>query len=309
MKRLVPSLTSLQAFEAAARHLNFTRAAEDLDLTQSGMSRQIRTLENFLGINLFERNGPRLVLTEIGEIYAKDIAFLLDKLEEVSVDAVRGRRAHTGLLIGAAPTLGATWLAPRLVGFVDRYPEAIVEVILAPDAIDFEESIADLAVVRSAGPISGARTYNLFEEEIVVVASPKLISRGTQLRPIDFARFRLLQNASRPRFWLQWLNAMQIEYSGFIQGPRFADSGMAIKAAISGLGIAVAPKIFIEEEIARGVLHTPFGPPTASGEDYVLVYPERKSNKGLVRPFRDWILRETRHMRHRKASSQGSAGA
>lgn len=297
MRRFLPSFSGLYAFEAATRHMNFTRAAEDLGMTQSGVSRQIKNVEDYLGISLFERSGSRLVLTDSGRVYAQEVAAALDKLEEASIDVVRGHKADTGLLVGALPTIASRWLAPRLDSYTAQYPDGQIEITPTTSDVDFETSPIDVAVLRGDGPWSNARSYELFSEEIVVVASPSLVPLGESRDPMTFASYRLLQNAARPSGWLQWLRSAGLDYQGTIHGPRFAYTSMLINAAVSGLGLAVAPIPLIERELESGALHMPFGPPVRSGDSYYVVYPERKAHFESVKNFRDWLLRETRSRR------------
>lgn len=303
MRRYLPSLSALHAFEAAARYMNFTRAAEDLGLTQSGIEvRQIRNLEEFLGVSLFHRSGPRLVLTEIGANYYRELALTLDKLQEISIDAVRGRTIDSSLMIGTHPAMGTRWLPPRLDRFIRANPEAPVEVMLATPDVDFETTRLDVAILRGVGTWQHARSVELIAEEIAVIASPRLIQAGAQLRPTDFALFPMLQNASRPSMWLNWLRLSGLDYRGRISGTRFAHNDMIINAALHGAGIAVVPICYVEGELERGELHLPFGQPILSGDSYYAVYPERKAHHPSVVAFRDWIIRETKNYRKAKAA-------
>lgn len=294
MRRYLPSLAALHAFEAAARFMNFTRAAEDVGLTQSGISRQIKNLEDFLGVTLFHRAGPRLILTEVGAVYFRNLSLVLDKLQEISIDAVRGRSVDSSLMIGAHNAFTTRWLIERLNPFILTYPDIPIEIMPADPSTEFETTRLDMAILRGGGSWHHARAVELFAEELVIIASPALIPLGQKLEARDFSRFPLLQNASRPSLWLHWLRTVELAYSGRIHGTRFAHNDMLIKAAIHGLGIAVVPACFVEGELARGDLHTPFGAPIRSGDSYFAVYPERKAGLPSVILFRDWLIRQTR---------------
>ena len=209
MRRYLPSLSALHAFEAAARYMNFTRAADDLGLTQSGISRQIRNLEEFLGATLFHRSGPRLVLTETGANYYRNLALTLDRLEEISIDAVRGRSVDSSLIIGTHPTLASRWLPERLGSFIGSYPDIPLEIMPAMPSTDFETTRLDVAILRGAGTWLHGRSIELFPELLAVVASPALIPPGSKLDPLQFAEFPLLQNAGRPSLWLNWLRTRE----------------------------------------------------------------------------------------------------
>lgn len=302
MRRYLPSLSALHAFEAAARYMNFTRAADDLGLTQSGISRQIRNLEEFLGVTLFHRAGPRLVLTEVGATYFREVALALDKLQEISIDAVRGRSADSSLMIGTHHSLASRWLPERLGSFIAAHPDIPLEIIPAVSATDFETTRLDIAVLRGTGSWTHARAIELFVEQLAVVASPRLIPSSQKLAPLDFSNFPMLQNASRPNLWLHWLRTTELAYNGQIQGTRFAHNDMLINAAIHGIGIAVVPTCFIEGELARGELHMPFGDPIQSGDSYFAVYPERKAALSSTILFRDWLVRQTREYRSAERS-------
>jgi DNA-binding transcriptional LysR family regulator len=297
MRRFLPSLSALQAFEAAARYMSFTKAADELAITQSGISRHINNLEQYLGVRLFERSGSRLVLTDAGGNYFQEIAQIVNKLEEVSIDAVRGRKADASLMIGANPSLATRWLAPRLSRFVDRNPGMPIEIAPVGSELDFDQSRIDIAILRGVGSWPNARASLLFAERLAVVASPKLIPATAKLNRLDFSEIPTLQNASRPSLWLSWLRTTKLSHSGVIQGIRFANSDMLISAALSGLGLAVVPSHCVEPELARGELHLPFGKPVESSEGYWVVYSERKTQRESVILFRDWLLSETRKYR------------
>ncbi|MBB3610058.1 LysR substrate-binding domain-containing protein [Rhizobium sp. BK602] len=293
MRRFLPSLSALQAFEAAARHRSFTKAGEELAMTQSGISRQVQNLETLLGIRLFERVGSRLTLTSIGSKYFLEITQSLDRLEEVSIDAVRGRKVDTSLMVGAPPTLETRWLIPRLGRFLTDHPEIPIEVTTIGGEVDFETDRIDIAIMRGFGTWPDARANLLFDEELVVVASPSVVAPEANHDPLDFARYPILQNASRPSLWLLWLRASKLSYSGQIQGARFNSSELLIQAAVNGIGLAVVPPQFVKREIERGELHTPFGPPVRSGEAYWIVQSERETQSENAAAFRNWFLRET----------------
>jgi LysR family glycine cleavage system transcriptional activator len=297
MRRFLPSLSALQAFEAAARYMSFTKAADELAITQSGISRQINNLERHLGVRLFERSGSRLVLTDSGTDYFQEVAHILNKLEEVSIDTVRGRKADASLMIGSLPGLAARWLTPRFGGFVERNLGMPIEIVPVSPEFDLDSSRIDIAIMRGVGSWPNARASLLFPEKLVVVASPKLVPTTTKLDWLDFSQIPTLQNASRPSLWLSWLRTTKLGHSGVIQGIRFANSDMLISAALSGLGLAVVPVHYVGQELARGELHLPFGNPVQSSEGYWVVYPERKAQRRSVILFRDWLLAETRNHR------------
>ncbi len=299
MRRFLPSLSALQAFDSAARHLSFTRAAEDLMLTQSGVSRQISNLETYLGVRLFERIGSRLVLTDAGAAYAADVRQTLDRLEEVSIDAVRGRKADKSLMLGAHPTFALRWLIPRLRAFGRAFPGLPVEVMTMPQGATPADAETDLCILRGVGSWQAARVRPLMPERLAVVAAPALVdSLGPLPEELDFRRLPTLQNASRPSLWLQWLRASGRRYEGAIQGNRMPQTEMLIRAAVEGLGLAVVPDIYIEDELRQGRLMLPFGPPVPSGEGYWTAIPETRAHRPNLVAVRDWLLRSADGPRH-----------
>lgn len=289
MRRFLPSLSALQAFDAAARHMSFTRAAEDLHLTQSGISRQINTLETYLGIRLFQRVGSRLVLTEIGRSYAEEVQNALDGLEEISIDAVRGRKLNAALRVGAEASLAGRWLLPRLSGFCEAHPELPLELVESDLTDNLAENGLDAAILRGRGNWSGARVVELFAETLVVVAAPRLAATLDLSGPMNFATMPTLQNASRPSLWLSWLRLTKREHNGSIQGLRLAQTGLVIRAAEAGLGLALVPRALVEAELGGGSLVECFGPEVASGESYWLLVPDEKAELPHMRLLREWM--------------------
>jgi len=288
LRRFIPALTDLQAFEAAARHLSFTRAAEELGVTQSAVSRNIGKLEDYLGVALFDRAGPKLVLTELGATYYADMHQLLGRMEEASIDVVRGRRADSALRIGTTPTMATRWLVPRLGDFFARHPEIPVELRMVGDREDFESGELDAAVLRGTGQWRGARAIELFPETLSVVCVPQLANLVEDAGRVDFTRQPTLQNVSRPSLWLTWLRLSGIAGSGKIQGNRFANSDMIISAALGGQGFAVLPRHYVTAELAGGRLVEPYPGGTRSGESFWLVVPERKWKTPQVAALRLW---------------------
>ncbi len=260
-------------------------------LTQSGISRQIGNLETYLGVRLFERVGSRLVLTDAGRSYAADIEQTLDRLEEVSIDAVRGRRANAALMIGTQASFGARWLLPRIGDFMAAHPEIPVEVVEIDTETDLAAAGVDVALLRGLGSWPNARTIELFEERLAVFGAPDLLSGIDTSGDIDFATMPTLQNAHRASLWLSWLRASGRTFNGAIQGLRLPHSEMAIRAAVEGLGLAVLPTHLVAREVAAGQLVQCFGEPVRCGESYWLVIPEERVNRINVGHFRSWLRR------------------
>ncbi|MGH2341273.1 LysR substrate-binding domain-containing protein [Segnochrobactraceae bacterium EtOH-i3] len=309
MRRFLPSLSALVAFEAAARHVSFTRAAEDLAITQSGISRQVSNLEAFLGVKLFERIGSRLILTDAGSAFLREVSGSLDRIEQAAIDTVRGRTLEDALVVCTHPTLASRWLAPRLEDFLRGHPDGVVDVVTATDDIDFDATRIDVAILRGSGSWSHALAFELFPEELVVVAAPRLLPPGPTRDHLDFAAVPTLQNASRPDLWLTWLWASGVSHSGAIRGVRLPQSEMLISAAVAGLGLAVVPAPYVEAELARGDLWLPFGGPVATRDSYWIVHSERRTTVESAMQFRAWLQRQARQRPRPAGDAPGPAAA
>lgn len=297
MRRFLPTLTALHAFDAAVRYLSFSRAAEDLGVTPSGISRQVRNLEEFLGLTLFERAGPRVVLTEAGRTYYEQISHLLDRVEEVSIDAVRGRTTKGLLRIALPPTIGLRWGSQELSRFHRAHPDLLFEVSTCANSADPTVLDVDAAVLRGAGNWAGCRVDPIIAENLIVVGAPSRLPAEGFLSQADLAGQVLLQNASRPSLWLHWLRSAQVDYRGVIAGPRFDLTESIIQAAIAGMGLAVLPDLHVRSEIAAGRLRQAFAQSCSSGESYYLCIPEARQSRQSVQILRHWVLTELRRQR------------
>lgn len=292
MRRFLPSLSALHAFDASVRHLSFTRAAEDLGITQSGISRQIKNLEDFLGLILFERAGPKLVLTADGSAYYEEISRLLGRLEEVSIDAVRGRTAQSMLKFGLPPTLMRRWGAGVLSAFAKAHREAWFEVYTCAHDLDFATSDLDIAFLRGTGNWRGARSQMLFQERLIVVGAPSIVPHHGLEDETVLLDYPLLQNSGRPSLWLHWLRGAGVHHKRRIFGPRLPTIDMIIECAIDGMGLAIVPEMNVSHELSSGRLCRVFERSQASGEAIYACYPLPKISSPDVRRFREWFTVE-----------------
>lgn len=299
MRRLLPSTAALASFEAAAQHLNFTRAGEAMGLTQSGISRQISTLEQQLGTTLFERVGPKLKLTDAGRSYAEEVSRILSDLETASIDVVRGSKERHLLRIAVQNSLASTWLAPRLPEFVRRHPQdSLFQIQPVQEERHEKSDLADISVLRGRGAWREAYSHPLIDEMVAVVAAPSLTT--DIIDPARVTAFPMLQAAHRHDSWLRWLDAKGAAHSGQLQGPRFTQTTALIEAAVAGLGLAVLPLVMIEPQLTDGRLNLVAGDPVPSGFGYYVVVPQVNAHRPEVQRFRDWIIRETRSYRNRR---------
>jgi DNA-binding transcriptional LysR family regulator len=292
MRRILPSLGALQCFDAAARELSFTRAAEELNVTQSAVSRQIRLLEEFLGRALFHRIKQRLVLTEAGEAYARDIRDVLDKAEAATLALMAYSGTSGALNLAILPTFGSRWLVPRLGSFTTRYPEIQLNLLTRLKPFDFAKEEIDVAIHFGDTSWPGVEYHWLMGEETVPVCAPSLLENHVLTGPADLAGFTLLQQTTRPQAWLDWFEAVGVQAQNTGKGPRFEQFYMVIQAALAGLGMAVLPLFLVQEELASGRLVVAINHPVKSRNAYYLVHPKSKHDAYPIQVFRDWILGE-----------------
>ena len=311
MSARLPPLNALRAFEVAARHLSFKLAAEELSVTPTAISHQIRGLEDDLGVPLFRRLTRALELTPEGEA-------MLPKLREAmiaiaaSVEAVRALRPVSRLSVVAPPSFASRWLVPRLHRFSRLQPDVELHVASATKAIDTSDAGApgveppqrgegvQLWIRFGSGRYPGYRTDWLFEPEYTPVCSPQLLRAKIPLRePSDLQRHNLIHDDTVPDArerptWVQWLEAAHVGAIRPEAGLHFSDSGLAIAAALDGLGVALLSKPLVAAEVAAGRLVVPFDISVRRRFAYYVVTPEAVAGLAPVAAFRAWLLDEVR---------------
>ncbi|MCI9864339.1 LysR family transcriptional regulator [Rhizobium skierniewicense] len=291
-RRLVPDIVTLQAFECAARHGNFTRAAEELNLTQSAVSRQISDLEAQTGMLLFERIRRRVVLSDAGRKFLPDVQRLLHQSEQLMVRAVTSGASNASLSIATLPTFGSRWLTPRLHKFLSTRPDTVLTVASRSQPFDFDEEGFDIAI-HYGQPVwaHGTCTF-LCNEVIVPVASPALLaSRPVETRA-DMLDGPLLHVSTRPKLWTEWFEMDGLATDSAYRGSRFDQFSMLIEAAISGLGFALLPRYLIEAELNSGLLQVVFDVPLQTENSYYIALPEGRQDNVLARAFQNWLLEQ-----------------
>jgi LysR family glycine cleavage system transcriptional activator len=302
----LPSLAALRTFEAAARHLSFTKAGTELHLTQSAVSRQIRVMEDYLGLKLFERIKQRLLLTEAGRSYVGDVRTALDQMQAATLNLL----AHQGqggiLHFATPPAFGMKWLIPRLGAFSRAHPDVLVNLVTRTKPFDFESERLDAAIHYGDDDWPGVISHRLIGEDIVLVCAPAYAGRRRLREPRDLGQHVLLQHARRPHAWREWLDAQQVHAVNAAAGPRFEHMYMIMQAAAAGLGVALLPRLLVSDEVAAGRLTIPLAASFMSRESYCLVYPEAKRHDPKVDAFRSWILREAENARLAAAPSEAS---
>lgn len=292
MRRRIPSTAALLAFEAAARHLSFTKAGEELALTQSAICRQIAGLEAFLGVALFRRTRRGVLLTEAGERYGWQISGRLDAVERDTLELMAGRGMGGTLELGVVPSFATRWLVPRLVRFHAEHPDITVNLSVRTRPFLFDDSGLDAAITAAIAPWPGTEADRLMAETSIAVASPALLGSAAPLAPAAIAALPLLQQSTRPYAWRHWFAACGVGHAGDLAGPRYELFSMLAEAAICGGGVALIPPLLIEDELASGRLVRAAEPQLDDGRAYWLVWPEGSGGGGVIRVFRQWLAAE-----------------
>ncbi|NIY75516.1 transcriptional regulator GcvA [Thalassospira sp. HF15] len=290
MARRIPSLKALSCFEQTARFGSASRAAEELYLTQSAVSRQIQGLETWLGCKLFAREKQRLVLTPEGESYMQSIRPALDQLESATLTLLSGGSESGVLTVAAPPTFGSRCLIPLLPEFRSKFPEIAINFISRIGMPDFDREQIDIAVLFGEGQWSELDAHILHDEEMVPICSPQLVADlGRAPKAEDLRNFPLLHIATRPRGWADWLAASDLSDIDGENGPKFEHFTMAMQAAAAGLGVALLPTFAIEDELATGRIIAPFGHPKASPFHYYACCPKSRARLPKIRAFMNWL--------------------
>jgi len=292
MRRTIPSTMALICFEAAARYQNFTQAAQDVNLTQSAVSRQINLLEELLGQQLFERIRQRVKLTDAGQHYLLQIQPLLETLEIATIRMPEFQTMRGGINIGTYPTLGSRWLLKYLMNFSTEFPNINTNTITYLDNKQFDHNMIDIGIVQGDPPWPGCQHDYLMSEELAAVISPKLLDNQA-ISENTLSSYRLLQHTTRPQSWDIWCQSSNVKRPNSQNALYFSQFEMIIEATVSGHGITILPVILIERELAdqRLVLaHPHIAKPESA---YYLISPSVKANTKKVQTFRNWLLSQT----------------
>ncbi|TYC64461.1 LysR family transcriptional regulator [Rhodobacterales bacterium] len=296
-RAFVPPADTLIAFECAARHLSFTRAAEELHLTQGAVSKQVRHLEDRLGVELFRRVRQRIVLTDAGRLYLHDIRGALEQMFAATRQVMSYAGSADVLNLAVLPTFGTRWLAPRLASFARRYPDAGLNLSVRLQPFDFNEEPFDGAIHHGDPVWAGAIAERLFDEDVIAVSSRAFRDRHDIRVPADLARVPRLQLATRPLAWRQWFDLAGVETDSAFQGARFEQFVMISEAAIHHAGAALIPRFFVEAELSAGRLVSLFDLSLQQTSAYYFVYPENRTMRPVVAAFRQWLMDEARTAR------------
>jgi LysR family glycine cleavage system transcriptional activator len=296
MAQRLPPLNALRAFEVASRVGSFTLAARELSVSQGAVSRHVARLEDFLGVQLFERGHREVKLTALGQAYAEDIRQVFVRIQQTTgrIQAHGGvRKAMRQLRVALFPSIASRWLMPRLARFRAAHPD--VELVLTTTSAppDLEEGAVDIINIRGDPGRATVEYRPLFDITIQPVCIRALMEAPPGLtKPSDLSRYVLLQSMNRLSDWAIWLAeagapAVQPEHS-----VKFEHSALAYEAAIDGLGVAIAQTAFVQDELADGRLVAPFPLAVRTGENYGLAWLHAKAADPAVRAFSDWMCAE-----------------
>ncbi len=292
MRRTIPATHTLLCFESAARHESYTRAAQELALTQSAVSRQIAALEAFLGQTLFQRTRHGVALTERGASYAKQVRQRLHSLERDTLEAMSGMDEGRAITLAAVPTFATRWLIPRLPALAALHPDIVVHIETRTRPFLFADTGFDAALFAGSpeqvANWAGTRCIHLLDEVLVPVGAPSLLRSRRALAPQDLADLPLLQQSTRPLAWQHWFDAAGVTAPLALAGPRYELFSMTAAAA-NGMGFALVPCLLVDAELASGTLVVAC-PRLLHGErSYYLVLPERAQATQALDHFCHWL--------------------
>lgn len=310
MRRKIPSIEALTAFEAAARHESFTRSADELALTQSAVGRQVAGLEEYLGVALFNRVKKRVSLTAVGQLYAKQVRENLERLERDTLAAMAHRDAGGIVELAVIPTFATRWLIPRLPQFYAQHQHITLNLTTRAEPFLFTDTSFDAAIHFGDPVWPGAVAEYLFGEEMTPVCSPRLLNGRQVLQPRELTHFTLLHQSARPDAWRQWLAQAGLHDADCMKGQRYELFSMLVEAARAGLGVALVPRFFVLHELEVGELTVPCALSLRNDKGYYLVYPESGQNSPLLKAFEVWLLGVARqYLATTAAVEAGPAGA
>lgn len=298
MRRKIPSTSMLEAFDSAARHLSFTRAADELAFTESAISRKIALLEEYLGVKLFTRVKKRLQLTDAGKSYSLMVQKNLDQLEIDTTLTMAHDAGRIPLELAVLPTFALKWLIPRLHEFNAQHPDVTINVTAREEAFRFSEAPFDAAIHFDHPVWANATSTYLFTEELIPVCSPQLIGGKRCRQPSDLFEYALLHKSGRPEAWSRWFELAGCADVRALKGARYNMYAMLIEAARRGAGIALVPRTYVMDDIDAGQLTVPWEMLVPGAKDYYFIVPEQKQAAQAVQLFLTWLLKVASQYRH-----------
>ncbi len=300
MVRKLPPLNALRAFESAARHLSFTRAAEELYVTQAAVSHQVKALEEHLGLKLFKRLNRALMLTDEGQAYFPEVRDALDQLSHAT-DSLLKSDTNGVLTVSVMPSMASLWLVPRLQNFTHQYPDIDVRIAAEDRLTDFARDDVDCAIRYGLGGWPSLYEKKFMQEEVFPVCAPHYLEKHPSLLTTpDALRHHTLihdyaihSEAEAHLSWQYWLKAAGIEGVDHTRGPKFSHTYMVVQACMVGEGVALGRSALIQSELDSGRLVRLFDFSISADIAYHFVCPKDAIERYKIRSFRDWLLSES----------------
>ncbi|WP_424945623.1 LysR family transcriptional regulator [Candidatus Spongiihabitans sp.] len=310
MRRRLPPLNAIVAFESAARHKSFKKAGDELCVTSSAISHQVRSLEDWLGFNLFERSTRVIELTDFGIRYVLALSSLLDQLEKFSNNEIVRGKNKTIITIQTTDSFASRWLIPRLSEFESLHPDIVIKII----TYDFRDSLrcseADLGILFMADKKHNAKTHNvkkynqtenndnmrlLFAEQIFPVCSPEIIQNMTSIGVADLSNFTLIHDDNVGVSWQDWISTATEKHFDATNmktknGPHYNHAHLALKSAELGNGFTLASNVLTSDALEKGLLVAPFQDKIVTGCGYYLTQSQNPKVRNYCRPFSKWIV-------------------
>ncbi|HVZ02080.1 MAG TPA: transcriptional regulator GcvA [Dongiaceae bacterium] len=293
-KRRLPPLNALRAFESAARNQSMTRAADELCVTHSAISRHVTKLEAYLGAALFERGHQQVILTRQGAAYAARLQFLFDQIQDATAEHFYADADKTLLRIGVLSTFAMRFLIPRLAHFKKLYPGLTLRVESARDPISPADDDIDVAIWCGSGDWPGLVSEHLCRVDLLPVGCTSLLDGADIRQADDLEPFLLLHAAGRYDDWQNWLKANGATKVDGYKGLRLEYSGLAYQGAIDGLGLAMAQTVLVQDDLAKKQLIPVFKRAMKTPRSYYLVHTDTKRQQPTIARFIDWLKSEVR---------------
>lgn len=290
-RKLIPSTSMLLAFEASARNGSFTAAAQELNLTQGAISRQVQALEKQLGALLFKRIKKTIGLNEAGEIYAKEISTALKLIRNASLNAMSDTQGKS-LNLAILPTFGMRWLLPRFADFLKKNPQITVNFTSKLSQFDFNTENLHAAIHFGLDNWPNCKSIFLMDEDAVPVAAPSLVGNQIINSPGDLTSLPLLHLETRPTSWANWFKQNNLTPQAD-KGMTLEQFAMVSQAAVAGLGVAMLPQFLIQPELERGELEILLNSPLKNEAGYYLVIPNETTTYSPVVALKKWLIEQT----------------
>lgn len=292
MTRKIPPLNALRAFESVSRLVSFTKAADELCVTQGAVSRQIANLESWLGLKLFSRGRHTIELTASGQTYYAAMREIFDEIDRCTRQLMP-KKDDRLLRIKLPPTFAIRWLMPRLAKFHAKHPDTEVQITTSHQRVNYKSEDIDISIHSEHTPPQQPGFRLLFKETLIPVCSPGLLKGGKPLKKPDDLRFHdRLYSMNRPHDWSTWLKAAKVESIDDHEGLKFESAALAYQAASNGLGVMMGMMAFVQDDLASGLLTAPFDFKVVTQGGYYISFSDTKEKSQRSIEFENWLLQE-----------------